>query len=109
VQKSFNGLSEQHRRRNEFQSNEEAIRHGCRSDVSNSGLRDSRLAVEHQADGLHGFHSEHLTRFDEGAMRSEIPDSYRPAGVEGPPEGTEYFKPDIRSSIRRCPHHHSGC
>jgi hypothetical protein len=109
VQKSFNGLSEQHRRRNEFQSNEKAILRGCRSDVYNSGLRDGRLAVEYQADGLHGFHSERLTRFDEGAMRGEIQDSYCPAGVQGSPEGAEYFKPDVRSSIGRRPHHHSGC
>jgi hypothetical protein len=72
-------------------------------------LRDGRLAVEYQADGLHGFDSERLTRFDEGAMRGEIQDSYRPAGVQGSPEGAEYFKPDVRSSISRRPHHHSGC
>jgi len=85
------------------------MRCGRRSDVSNSGLGHGRLAVEYQAHGLHRFDGECLMRFNERAIWSEIPDSYRPAGVESSPERSEYFKPDSRSSICRRLHHHSGC
>ena len=45
-------------------------------------------------------------RLDEGAIPSQIPDSYGPAGVKGSPEGAEHLKPDPRPSIRRRVHHH---
>ena len=78
-----------------------------RAQVAHARIGDGGLAVEHQADRLDRFHRQGLVRLDEGALRRQVVDAHRIAGIEGSPEGSEDFEPDLCATITRRSHDHT--
>ena len=70
-------------------------------EVTDAGVGDRRLAVEHQADRLDRLDGKRLMSLDECAMVREVVHANRVSGVEASPEGSEHFEPHPSSAIAR--------
>jgi hypothetical protein len=106
---AINGFDEGSRRGKKFHTDEIAftIAGGRRLQVTHPRVGDRGLAIEHQAHRLHGLDGEWLMRFDQRAVMCEIVHPDGVAGVERPPERSEDFETDSRSSIAGRAHHRS--
>ena len=74
--------------------------------MAHARIGDGGLAVEHQADRLDRFHRQGLVGLDEGALRRQVPDPDRVAGIEGSPERSEDLEPDLCATITGRSHDH---
>ena len=77
-----------------------------RAKVTDPGVGNCRLTVDHQAYGLNGLDGERLLRFDQRTVRGQVVDPHGFAGVKRSPERTEHLEPHPSSPISGRTTHH---
>ena len=77
------------------------------TNVANAGMGNGALPVEQQTHRLHRFDGQRLVCLDERAVRRQVMDANRIAGVKRSPERAENLKSDARPTIPRRTHHHT--
>src|ERR1051325_6723490 len=73
--------------------------------MTDAGIRECGLSVEHEADRLDGFNGERLIGLDERTLMREVVHTDGISRVERSPERSEHFIAHTGATISRRTHH----
>ena len=77
------------------------------TNVAYARMGNRALTVEQQTHRLHRLDGQRLVCLDERAVRRQVMDANRIAGVKRSPERAENLESDARPTISRRTHHHT--